>query len=511
MSESWPATMIFETAATNPDGLALDDLTRRRTWAELVDRSTRIAHLFRAGFGLQPDDHAAFLLDNRVEAIELTLGAMLAGIWLTPINRHLQAEEIAYIVADSGARVVFTDDEHGVVARQSAAPEVMRVGDELDRALAQVSDEPIPLSAPPGGAMIYTSGTTGRPKGVKRARQPTLGATLFAIDAACAMLGLDGNGPHLITGPIYHAAPLLFALYDHINGAPLVIMPCWDAAQTLELIQDRQIRHTHLVPTMFVRLLRLDEAVRKAFDPSSLRLVLHGAAPIAPSVKRRMIEWWGEVIVEYWGATEGGACTLAGSADWLSHPGTVGKATATFEIFAAGDDGTRLPAGHVGSLFCRHKLLAQPFAYHNAPEKTAESYLEPGAFTLGDIGWVDADGYVYLTDRKSNLIISGGVNIYPAEVEQVLQQHPAVADVGVFGIPDDEWGEVIKAAVELADGLQPSPQLEADILTFARQHLASYKVPRSIDFEARLPRHPTGKLYVRQLRDRYWQGREKKI
>jgi len=488
--------MIFDTAATNPNGLALDDLTRQRTWAELVDRSTRIAHLFRDGFALRPDDHAALLLGNRVEAIELTLGAMLAGIWLTPINRHLHAEEIAYIVADSGARVLFADPEHEVVARQSAAPKIMLVGDELDRALADVSDEPIPLSAPPGAAMIYTSGTTGRPKGVKRARQPTLDATLSAIGTAGAMLGLDGSGPHL---------------YDHINGAPMLIMPRWDAAQTLELIQEREIRHTHLVPTMFVHLLRLDERIRSAFDPSSLRLVLHGAAPIAASVKRRMIEWWGKVIAEYWGATEGGACTLAGSADWLAHPGTVGKATTNFEIFAVGDDGKRLPAGEVGILYCRHKQLAQPFVYHNAPEKTAESYLEPGAFTLGDIGYVDADGYVYLNDRKSNMIISGGVNIYPAEVEQVLQQHPAVADVGVFGIPDEEWGEVVKAAIELVDGRHPSAQLEAEILVFAGQHLASYKVPRSIDFEARLPRHPTGKLYIRQLRDRYWQGRERKI
>jgi long-chain acyl-CoA synthetase len=503
--------MIFEAAKTNPNGLALDDLTRRRTWAELVDRSMRIAHLFREGFGLRPDDHAALLLGNRVEAIELTLGAMLAGIWLTPINRHLQAEEIAYVISDSGARVLFTDDEHEDVARQSAAPRIVLVGNELDRALAEASDEPIPLRAPPGGAMIYTSGTTGRPKGVKRARQPTIEATLSLIYTAATTLGLDGSGPHLITGPIYHAAPLLFGLYDHINGAPLIIMPRWDAAHTLELIQDRQVRHTHLVPTMFVRLLRLDEHIRAAFDPSSLRLVLHGAAPIAPVLKRRMIEWWGEVIVEYWGATEGGACTLAGSAEWLGHPGTVGKAMPNFEIFAVGEDGAPLPAGEAGILYCRHKLLARPFEYHNASEKTAESYLGPGAFTLGDIGWVDADGYVYLTDRQSNLIISGGVNIYPAEVEQVLQQHPAVADVGVFGIPDEEWGEVIKAAVELTDGLQPSPQLEAEILAFARQHLAGYKVPRSIDFEARLPRHPTGKLYIRQLRDRYWQGREKRI
>ena len=503
--------MLFEIAAANPNALALDDLTRQCTWAELIDRITRIAHLLRDGFGLRPDDHAASLLGNRVEAIELTLGAILAGIWLTPINHHLQADEITYIVADSGARVLFTDSQHEAVARQSAAPNIVRVGDELDRALAAVSDYPMPLSGPAGATMIYTSGTTGRPKGVKRARAASLGAALSAASAAGMTLGLNGSGPHLITGPAYHAAPLLFAVYDQINGAPIVLMPHWDAAQALRLIEERGIRHTHLVPTMFVRLLRLEEPLRKAFDPSALRLVLHGAAPVAAPVKQAMIEWWGEVLVEYWGATEGGVCTLVSSADWLAHPGTVGRATPNFEVLAVDDAGNRLPPGAVGALYCRHKQLARPFEYHNAAEKTAASYLEPGVFTIGDIGRVDADGYVYLTDRKSNLIISGGVNIYPAEVEHVLQQHPAVADAGVFGIPDDEWGEVVKGAVELIDGLRPSAQLEAEILAFARQHLASYKVPRSLDFEERLPRHPTGKLYIRRLRDRYWQGRERKI
>ena len=331
------------------------------------------------------------------------------------------------------------------------------------------------------------------------------------IKAAAAALGLDGSGAHLVTGPLYHAAPLLFALYDHLNGAPIIIMPRWDAAHTLRLIQEREIRHTHLVPTMFVRLLRLDQEVRRRFDPAPLRLVLHGAAPIAPSVKTRMIEWWGKILVEYWGATEGGACTIADSNDWLAHPGTVGRATPSFEIFAVDEERKRLACGETGVLYCRHKQLAAVFEYHGAPEKTAESYLEPGAFTTGDIGRVDTDGFVYLTDRQANLIIAGGVNIYPTEIEHVLQQHAAVADVCVFGIPDEEWGEAVKAAVELVDGQQPSAQLEAEILEFARQRLASYKVPRSIDFERQLPRHPTGKLYTRLLRERYWQGHERRI
>jgi long-chain acyl-CoA synthetase len=315
----------------------------------------------------------------------------------------------------------------------------------------------------------------------------------------------------MVTGPLYHAAPLLFAFYDQVNGAPLVILPQWDDAAALELLQERDIRHTHMVPTMFVRMLNLPESTRSRFDPSALRLVLHGAAPMSVAVKRRMIDWWGEVLVEYWGATEGGTTTLVDSADWLAHPGTVGRALPSFDVFAVDDHGKRLPPGEVGVLYCRHKKLRQVFEYHHAPEQTAEAHPEPFLFNIGDIGRVEEDGYVYLSDRKSNMIISGGVNIYPAEIEQVLQEHPAVADVGVFGIPDPEWGEAVKAAVELIPGRQPSPELEAEIRAFAREQLADYKVPRSIDFENGLPRYPTGKLHVRLLRDPYWKQRDGNI
>jgi long-chain acyl-CoA synthetase len=496
--------MIFDTAVTDPDGLALDDLTRQRTWAQLVRRSTQVARMLRETFGLQPDDHAALLMENRVEFVELTIGAILAGVWITPINRHLQPDEIAYIIRDSDCRLLLGDATHEATARQSTARRVMLAGDELDRALGQVSADPLPLDGPAGGTMMYTSGTTGRPKGVKRARQPTLAAALAGAGTAGTVLGLDGSGAHLVTGPLYHAAPLLFALYDQANGAPVIIMPDWDEVRALELIHDRGVRHTHMVPTMFVRLLRLPESIRRRFASLPLQLVLHGAAPIPVPVKRRMIEWWGEVLVEYWGATEGGVCTLVDTPDWLRHPGTVGRPIPTFEVLAVDDAGNRLPPGKVGTLFCRHTSGMASFEYHGAPEKTAEAYLEPGAFTTGDVGRVDADGYVYLTDRRSNMIVSGGVNVYPAEVEQALLEHPAIADVGVFGVPDDEWGETVKAAVELVEGMAPSPELEAEILAFARERLARYKVPRSIDFAERLPRHPTGKLHIRLLRDRYW-------
>ena len=262
---------------------------------------------------------------------------------------------------------------------------------------------------------------------------------------------------------------------------------------------------------MFVRLLRLPEAERAAFRAPSLSVVLHGAAPISVAVKKRMIEWWGPILVEYWGGTEGGVNTLIGSAEWLAHPGSVGRALPGFEVFAVDEAGRRLPAGEVGDLYCKSAASTQPFVYHGDPEKTARAYLEPGVYTIGDIGSVDAEGHVRLADRRSNMIISGGVNIYPVEIEQVLQEHPAVADVADFGIPDEEWGESVKAAIELRPGEAPSAALEASILAHARAHLAGYKVPRSIDFEAELPRHPSGKLYVRRLRDPYWTGRERKI
>ncbi len=529
--------MILDHAHARPRDLALDDLTRQRTWAELVERATRLAHYLRDDLGLDADAHVAVLMGNRVEFVEIILGALMAGVWITPINWHLQADEIAYIVRDSEARVLFTDEAlvdtaqaaveggpgRGGVAAAVHAPEemdgrvemplptIVAAGQDFEALLATASAAPVGLEGPAGGTMIYTSGTTGRPKGVKRARSGTLGAALDAHAASGRALGLDGAGPHLVTGPLYHAAPLMFAMYDLGNGAPMVIMPRWSAERTLELVRDRSVAHTHLVPTMFVRLLRLTEATRAAFDPTPLRLVLHGAAPVAPEVKRQMIAWWGEKLVEYWGATEGGFCTLVDSREWLTHEGTVGRATSNFEVFAVADDGARLPPGPTGTLYCRHRTLDRAFEYHRDPDKTAAAFLAPGTFTTGDVGFVDTEGYVYLSDRKSNMIISGGVNIYPAEIEHVFQGHPAVADVAVFGIPDDEWGESVHAAVQLEPGIAAGPDRADELLAFARARLARYKIPRAIDFHETLPRHPTGKLLVRLLREPFWKDRKRRI
>jgi long-chain acyl-CoA synthetase len=496
---------LLDIAAARPDDPAVLDGTTRRTFGELLDRATRAGHVLRDELGLQAGDHVSMLMGNRVEFVELALGALLSGVWMTPINWHLTAGETGYIVGDSHSQALFADPRYETTAKEAAgAARVIVAGDELDALLAAADDAPFATDGPAGGSMLYTSGTTGQPKGVKRVRPLDLGAALIASALPGKTLGLDGGGPHLVTGPLYHAAPLGYASIDLHNGGAMVLMDQWDPAETLRLIMEHGIRNSHLVPTMMVRLLRLPDEVRAQFDPSSLHTVLHGAAPVAPPVKARMIEWWGDCIVEYWGTTEGGVFTLVGAQDWLERPGTVGKAIATYEVFAVDADGNRLPADEVGTLYCRNQLTTDVFEYHEAPEKTAGAHLAPGTFTMGDIGRVDADGYVFLSDRSANLIISGGVNIYPAEIEQVLIEHPAVADVGVFGIPDEEWGEQVKAAVQLRDGFVASPELEADIIAFTRQHLAGFKTPRTVDFEDELPRHPTGKLYTRLLRDKYW-------
>ncbi len=507
--------MLFSLENDRPDALAVEDGTRSRTFSELADRCRRIANILRSEPEFRLGGHFSILMGNRVEVVELILSGILAGQWVTPINWHLAEDEIDYVLLDSGSRLIVTDERYAGIAQRVAAGQsgirVIQVGEELDRLVAETEPRAVDLDAPAGGNMIYTSGTTGRPKGVKRAVPPTVRDALEGLAKIGQGIGLDGAGPHLITGPMYHAAPLMFAIYDNANGAPILIMPHWDEEEALRILVEREVAHVHFVPTMFVRLLRLPEETRAAFSAPHLTTVMHGAAPISPSVKRQMIDWWGPILLEYWGGTEGGVNTLIDSADWLEHPGTVGRPLPAFEVFAVSDNGETLPAGAIGDLYCRSSVSDRPFEYHEDPEKTDESYLEPGVFTIGDVGFVDEAGYVHLADRRSNMIISGGVNIYPAEIEQVVAEHPAVGDVGVFGIPDDEWGESVKAAIELREGFAATEATSEEILAFARERLAGYKIPRSIDFEDELPRHPSGKLYIRQLRDRYWADRGRKI
>ena len=457
----------------------------------------------------------ALLLGNRVELVEMATAAVLAGARFTAVNWHLTAEEVRYVVRDAGARLLVTEPAYVAVAAEAGAGlgvEVVEAGPQLDGLLAGASDEPFPLDGPAGRSMLYTSGTTGRPKGVVRTGPSTVADQLAALAAVGRGVGLDGGGPHLVTGPLYHAAPLGFAVGDLHAGAELVLMPRFDTAATLRLIDERGVRASHFVPTMFVRLLRLDDAARASFDGASLRTVLHGAAPdlaAGQGADDRVVGTGARGVL---GNVRGG-CVHAGRLAGLARPAGHRRPGGAPLRGVRGRRRREPCCRRARSGRCTAGIgdSEHLFEYHGAPDKTAAVHLEPGVFTMGDIGRVDADGFVHLADRSANVIISGGVNIYPAEIEHVLAEHPAVADVAVFGIPDEEWGEQVKAAVELAPGVAASPSLEAEILAFARARLAGYKVPRSIDVEDELPRHPTGKLYTRLLRDRYWHGRERRV
>jgi long-chain acyl-CoA synthetase len=501
---------ILEKLAREPDAIALLDARQSVTWSALWDRATRLAHFLVDDLGVRPGDHIASLQGNNSEFYELVFAAMFTGAWLVPVNTHLTSGEVAYVLDDARVKAVFADHDHLALARATTVAPVVAI-ESLAGLEAAASDRPFDLEGPTGGRMHYTSGTTGRPKGVKRSLPATVRAYLELLGRLGHAVRLDGRGRHLMTGPHYHAAVSGYALFDLVNGAPIVMMPKFDAAAVLDEVATHDISHVHLVPTMMVRMLRLPAETRAAFDPSPLTVVLHGAAPISPVVKRSMIEWWGPRLFEYWGTSEGGTFTLIDSEEWLAHPGSVGRPLPGVEVFAVDEHGSRVENGVVGTLYCRTGNAARPFHYHGAPDKTEASYLEPAVFTMGDMGRVDAEGYVYLTDRATNMIISGGVNVYPAEVEHALSEHPAVADVAVFGVPDDEWGEAVKAAIELQPGVAPSDALADELIAFARSRLASYKAPRSIDFETRLPRLDTGKILTRQLREPYWRGRTRSI
>ena len=348
--------------------------------------------------------------------------------------------------------------------------------------------------------MLYTSGTTGRPKGVHRE-----GAAPSAL-AAVNFCGYDEDyetsvDAHLLTGPLYHAAPLAFSVaVPYAYGVPLVLMEHWDPIEMLRLIERHGVTHTHMVPTMFHRLLALTTEDRERYDLSSLRFVIHGAAPCPVPVKQRMIEWLGPVIVEYYAATEG-LGTLIDSETWLKHPGSVGRPMVPGLVKVGDDDGKELPAGEVGLVFLQAPATTR-FDYFHDTEKTAGAF-RGDYFTLGDMGYVDEEGYLFLTDRTANLIISGGVNVYPAEVDAVLLEHPSVGDVATIGVPDEEWGEVVKAVVQPVAGVEGSDELAAELIEFCRDRLAHYKCPRSVDFVEELPREDTGKIFKRKLRDQY--------
>src|SRR5262245_55241924 len=511
---------FWNLATQEPSRLALVDPDERRfTAGELLAASNRLVHGLRA-VGLEKGAAIATVLPNEAAMIEVYLAAAQAGFYLVPINHHLTASEIAYIVQDSGAKVLvghqrFADAVRGA-ADEIAFPAAGRfaVGAVPGfRAYAELSAGQ-PDSAPgdrsAGQVMNYTSGTTGRPKGVRRPLAPFDPDLVFSMFGM--FLGMFGIQPksdnvHLCGSPLYHTAVLLFAASSLHLGHAVVLMDKWTPEGSLGIIERHRVTTSHMVPTQLHRLLALPDATRRRYDLSSLRHMIHAAAPCPIEVKRGMLEWWGPVIYEYYAASEGGG-TLVTPTEWLQYPGTVGRAWPGSEIRVYDDAGNVLGPDQIGTVYMA--LGQQEFEYHGDQKKTAANRPD-GFFTVGDVGELNAEGYLFLRDRKIDMIISGGANIYPAEIEAVLLTHPKVADAAAFGIPHEDWGEEVKAVIEIAPDAPPGDGLADEILGFCQQKLAKFKCPRSIDFVAQMPRDPNGKLYKRKLRDPYWAGRTRVI
>jgi len=494
-------------AAHIPDATAVLGEQGRLSFAELNARGNRLARALRER-GMQAGDTLALLCHNCFEFVEALVATRRIGARFTPINFHLGAEEVAYILRDCDAKVFVAAARFADVAvRASQDLPALRAriavdgdipGFERDRALLETQSDADIESPSLGVSMLYTSGSTGKPKGVARpAATPVAGTT-----QQTALGGYNpGTDLHLATGPLYHAAPLGYSLtIPLLGGAGVVLMDGWDAERWLGLIDQHRITHTHMVPTMFHRLLALPAERRQQFQLTSLRYLLHGAAPCPTEVKRALIEWLGPVVFEYYGATEGTGTTVD-SETWLKKPGTVGRSEPPDQIKVFDEDGNQLPPGEIGTVYIKARGAAR-FVYHKDAAKT-EAAFRGDYFTVGDVGYLDADGYLFLTDRSANLIISGGVNIYPAECDAVLSTHPSVHDVAVIGVPNPEWGEEVKAVIELAPGHEPSPELARELIDYCRSRLAHYKCPRSVDFVASLPRYDSGKLSKHALREQY--------
>ncbi len=491
-------------ADRQPDRVALWSVAGDRTFAEVNAHADRLVRALRAR-GVQAGDGVALMCSNRPEFVETLYATQRAGLRLTTVNWHLTGEEAGYIVDDCDATAFVADARFAGSASVAArlAPRLrapIAVGgpiegfepwdDVLDAA------DPVPIDDPVlGSTMLYTSGTTGRPKGVHRradARANLEVALRTRYDADAHV--------HLCTGPLYHAAPLAFSLAQPAAlGVPIVLMDGWSAEATLRLIEKHGVTHTHMVPTMFHRLLSLPDRVKQAHDLSSLVFVIHGAAPCPVEVKQRLMDWLGPIVWEYYAATEGSGTVVSPGA-WLRRPGTVGEVDPPDHVRILDDAGDEVGAGEVGTVYLKAPAAGERFDYYKAPDKTAGAYRDD-YFTLGDVGYVDSDGYLFLTDRSAHVVITGGVNVYPAEVEAVLIGHPAVGDVGVVGVPDDDWGEIVVAVVELQQGAAPSDELAVELVEWCRERIAHYKCPRRVEFADVLPRHDNGKLYKHQLRE----------
>ena len=501
-----------ESAQSAPDKatVILADSDERITLKELNDRSNQLANYFRS-IGLSPGDCIAILMENNIQYPEIVRAALRAGLYYTSVNHYLKPEEAAYIVEDCGAKLVITSSGK-IETSEALVPLTPNVGHRLVVGEASEHHESYieSLAAHPatptssthnGDQMLYSSGTTGRPKGIRRAL--TTGDMVPHVLQVARWAGYDADTRYLATAPLYHSAQMgpIGALTS--VGGTAVIMSRFDAQWALQLIEQYEITHGQFVPTMFIRMLKLPDETRRQYAQPKLKSVVTTAASCPVEVKKRMIEWWGPILSEFYGGTESNGLTSITSEESLTHPGSVGRAILGV-LHICDDDGRELPAGEAGLIYFERDHL--PFFYHNDPEKTRRTQHpeHPYWTTLGDIGYVDEENYLYLTDRKSFMIISGGVNIYPQAVEDCLCLHPKVEDVAVIGVPHEEMGEEVKAIVETAPEIEPSEELAQELIDFTRERLAHYTCPRSVDFVGSLPRLPTGKLYKKQLRDAYW-------
>ncbi len=505
-------------AAATPDRPAMisADSGEILTFGQLNEASNRMAQLLYAR-GFRRGDHLAILMENNLHFMEPVWAGFRSGLYVTTVNRYLPADEAAYIVNDCGAKAIVTSYEKRETAAGLAelipdCPIRLMIGgtipgwESYEEALASASPEPL-AEEWIGDSMLYSSGTTGRPKGILRPLPDTPAAEAFKMRQQANLYGYSPDTIYLSPAPLYHAAPLAFVLGVLSFGGTVVMMERFDAEQALKMVETYRVTHSQWVPTMFVRMLKLPEAARKAYDVSSLKIAVHAAAPCPVEVKRQMIEWWGPILFEYYAGTEGSGATYITSEEWLKHPGSVGKAGIGI-LHICDEDGADLPPGEAGLIYFEREIAT--FEYHNDPAKTraARHPRHENWNALGDVGYMDEEGYLYLTDRQAFMIISGGVNIYPQAIEDALITHPKVGDVAVFGVPDAEMGEAVKAVIEPAPGQEPTDELRVELLDYARSKLARYMAPRSLDFIVEMPRLPTGKLYKRLLRDAYWQDRK---
>jgi len=483
------------------------------TYGELEARSNQGAHLFRS-LGLETGDSVAFFIDNHPRYYELLWAAQRSGLRFTCLSSKLSASEVEYIVKDCEAKVLVASPATLEIA-QAVAPAIPNVakfmvggeaGEFLSFEMARAGFPETPIADQAAGrAMLYSSGTTGRPKGVKRAGaiDPAIDAPNPLANLGQALYGWTPDTVYLSPAPLYHAAPLGWSMAVQAMGGTVVMMERFDAEDALRFIEQYKITSAQWVPTHFVRMLKLPPEARARYDVSSLKAVFHAAAPCPVPVKEQMIAWWGPIVHEYYAGTEGNGFCIINSEEWLAHKGSVGRGLMA-QVRICDEEGEPLPPRAEGMVFFEG---GGQFEYHGDPAKTAESRNKHGWTTLGDVGWVDEEGYLYLTDRKSFMIISGGVNIYPQELENVLIGHPKVADAAVVGAPDEEMGEKVVAVIQPMDWADAGEELRAELMAYARQHLSHVKAPRVIDFMAELPRHATGKLYKRLIRDAYW-GKE---